>query len=81
MRTFNVLASMPVRLHHEESFVYTAHWAHLERGRPDSSGDTIYNGAMDNAAGVAGLTAPGIVRGWIVAGGVAAANLGRGFEL
>lgn len=54
-KTFNVLAWLPGRLHPEESFVYTAHWDHLGRGKPDSSGDTIYNGAMDNAAGVAGL--------------------------
>lgn len=54
-KTFNVLARLPGRLRPEESFVYTAHWDHLGRGKPDSTGDTIYNGAMDNAAGVAGL--------------------------
>ena len=27
----------------------------MGRGRPDSTGDAIYNGAMDNAGGVAGL--------------------------
>jgi Zn-dependent M28 family amino/carboxypeptidase len=53
--THNVIALLPGRLHPEESFVYTAHWDHLGRGRPDSTGDTIYNGALDNAGGVAGL--------------------------
>lgn len=27
----------------------------MGRGRPDSTGDAIYNGALDNAGGVAGL--------------------------
>jgi len=53
--TQNVIAMLPGRLHPRESFVYTAHWDHLGRGRPDSTGDTIYNGALDNAGGVAGL--------------------------
>jgi Zn-dependent M28 family amino/carboxypeptidase len=53
--THNVIALLPGRRHPNESFVYTAHWDHLGRGRPDSTGDTIYNGALDNAGGVAGL--------------------------
>ena len=53
--THNVLALLPGRRHPQESFVYTAHWDHLGIGRPDSTGDRIYNGALDNAGGVAGL--------------------------
>lgn len=34
--------------------IYTAHWDHLGRD-PGLSGDQIYNGAIDNAAGVAQL--------------------------
>ena len=34
--------------------VYTAHWDHLGVGAP-VNGDRIYNGALDNASGVAGL--------------------------
>ena len=34
--------------------IYTAHWDHLGIG-PAVNGDRIYNGAKDNAAGVAGL--------------------------
>ena len=34
--------------------VYTAHWDHLGVGAP-VNGDTIYNGAKDNAVGTAGL--------------------------
>jgi Zn-dependent M28 family amino/carboxypeptidase len=36
----------------EEYVVYTAHWDHLGVGLP-VNGDTIYNGARDNAAGTA----------------------------
>ncbi|HEX8638405.1 MAG TPA: M28 family peptidase [Pyrinomonadaceae bacterium] len=36
-----------------EYVVYTAHWDHLGVGEPDKSGDKIYNGAYDNASGVA----------------------------
>ena len=53
--THNVIALLPGRRHRQESFVYTAHWDHLGIGRPDSTGDRIYNGALDNAGGVAGL--------------------------
>ena len=37
----------------DEYLVLSAHHDHLGIGKPDSSGDTIYNGALDNAAGVA----------------------------
>src|SRR5205823_3866556 len=38
----------------DEYVVYTAHWDHLGIG-PAVNGDTIYNGAKDNAVGTAGL--------------------------
>jgi len=38
----------------DEYIVYTAHWDHLGIG-PAVDGDTIYNGAKDNAVGAAGL--------------------------
>jgi Zn-dependent M28 family amino/carboxypeptidase len=37
--------------------VVTAHYDHLGVGRPDERGDSIYNGADDNAAGAAALAA------------------------
>lgn len=37
-----------------EYVVYSAHWDHLGIG-PAVNGDTIYNGAKDNAVGVAGI--------------------------
>jgi Zn-dependent M28 family amino/carboxypeptidase len=36
-----------------EYVVYSAHWDHLGVGAPNKEGDTIYNGAQDNASGVA----------------------------
>lgn len=36
-----------------EYVLYTAHWDHLGIGEADASGDKIYNGAYDNASGVA----------------------------
>jgi Zn-dependent M28 family amino/carboxypeptidase len=38
-----------------EYVIYTAHWDHLGIGLPDAKGDKIYNGALDNATGCAGL--------------------------
>ncbi|MFD2246247.1 M28 family metallopeptidase [Pontibacter ruber] len=39
----------------DESIIYTAHWDHLGYGKADATGDSIYNGAVDDASGVAGL--------------------------
>jgi Zn-dependent M28 family amino/carboxypeptidase len=41
----------------DEAVVYTAHHDHLGTGKPDAAGDTIYNGALDNGAGVAQVLA------------------------
>ena len=40
-----------------EYVVYTAHWDHLGVGEPNAKGDKIYNGALDNASGVAQVLA------------------------
>lgn len=39
----------------DEYIVYSAHYDHVGIGRADAEGDTIYNGARDNAVGVAGV--------------------------
>ncbi len=42
----------------DEYVVYTAHWDHFGIGEPDPNGDKsdkIYNGALDNASGVASM--------------------------
>jgi Zn-dependent M28 family amino/carboxypeptidase len=41
----------------DEYVVYSAHWDHLGIGAPNKNGDTIYNGALDNATGVASVLA------------------------
>lgn len=55
----NVLALLPGAETPNEAIVYMAHWDHLghhiDEKNPDGSGDTIYNGAVDNATGVAGI--------------------------
>ena len=41
----------------DEVVIYTAHHDHLGIGTPNEAGDVIYNGAMDNASGVAQVIA------------------------
>ena len=41
----------------DEVVIYTAHHDHLGIGTPNEEGDAIYNGAMDNASGVAQVLA------------------------
>ena len=36
-----------------EYVIYSAHWDHIGVGKPNAKGDKIYNGAFDNASGVA----------------------------
>ncbi|MGI8884489.1 MAG: M28 family peptidase, partial [Pyrinomonadaceae bacterium] len=38
-----------------EYVIYTSHWDHLGVGEADKSGDKIFNGAYDNASGVAAV--------------------------
>jgi Zn-dependent M28 family amino/carboxypeptidase len=53
----NVAAILPGRdpKLRDEYVVYSAHWDHFGIGAPDKKGDTIYNGALDNATGVAAV--------------------------
>ena len=55
VQSWNVLGVLtgtdPARA--EESVVFTAHLDHVGIGGPDATGDSIYNGAHDNALGVA----------------------------
>ena len=41
----------------DEYVLYTAHWDHIGRCKPDTTGDDICNGAVDNATGTAALIA------------------------
>lgn len=51
----NVIAKITGSKRPDEVIIYTAHWDHLGIGRPNKDGDSIYNGALDNASGTAGL--------------------------
>ena len=53
--THNILAKLPGTTRAGETVLYSAHWDHLGIGPPDKRGDTIYNGALDNASGVSGM--------------------------
>ncbi|MFN3758610.1 MAG: M28 family metallopeptidase [Algoriphagus aquaeductus] len=53
----NVVAKVTGKSKAEEVIIYSAHWDHLGIGKPDETGDTIYNGALDNASGTAALLA------------------------
>jgi Zn-dependent M28 family amino/carboxypeptidase len=55
IRSRNVLGRLPGRAHPDETILYGAHWDHLGVGAPDARGDSVYNGAVDNATGVAAL--------------------------
>ena len=50
----NVAAILPGRdpKLRDEYVMFTAHWDHFGIGEPNKEGDTIYNGALDNATGV-----------------------------
>lgn len=52
----NVVAMIPGTDRKDEVLIYSAHWDHLGVGKP-IEGDSIYNGAIDNASGTAGLLA------------------------
>ncbi|MBS9523041.1 M28 family peptidase [Litoribacter alkaliphilus] len=51
----NVIAKLEGSKRSDEYIIYTAHWDHLGIGKPDETGDSIYNGALDNASGTAAL--------------------------
>jgi hypothetical protein len=50
----NIVAFIPGSTS-KKVIVVTAHYDHVGIGRPDTSGDSIYNGADDNASGTAAL--------------------------
>ncbi|MCJ2188578.1 M28 family metallopeptidase [Novosphingobium sp. 2638] len=53
----NVVGVLPGKTRPDEYVLYSAHWDHLGHCTPDATGDDICNGAVDNATGVAALTA------------------------
>jgi len=54
-KSHNVIAKITGSKRPDEYVIYSAHWDHLGIGQPDEKGDSIYNGAADNASGTAAL--------------------------
>lgn len=54
-KSYNVIGKITGSKYPDEVIIYSAHWDHLGIGKPDESGDSIYNGALDNASATAGL--------------------------
>ncbi|WP_159980993.1 MULTISPECIES: M28 family metallopeptidase [unclassified Novosphingobium] len=53
----NVVGVLPGKTRPDEVVLYSAHWDHLGHCTADKTGDDICNGAVDNATGVAAMTA------------------------
>ncbi|HET9459097.1 MAG TPA: M28 family metallopeptidase [Sphingomicrobium sp.] len=53
--SYNVVGYLPGTRYPDETVIYTAHHDHLGIGKPDANGDAIFNGATDNATGIAHL--------------------------
>jgi Zn-dependent M28 family amino/carboxypeptidase len=54
-KSHNVIGKITGAEKPDEYIIYTAHWDHIGVGKPDETGDSIYNGALDNASASAGL--------------------------
>lgn len=54
-KSYNVVAKITGSERPDEYVIYSAHWDHLGIGKADAEGDSIYNGALDNGSGTAGL--------------------------
>jgi len=51
----NVVAVLPGTSRSDEYIIYSAHWDHFGVSIPDNEGDSIYNGALDNATGTTAM--------------------------
>ncbi|MDR8524247.1 M28 family metallopeptidase [Shewanella fidelis] len=52
--SYNIVATLPGQARADEQILFTAHWDHIGID-PTKEGDQIYNGALDNASGTAGI--------------------------
>lgn len=48
----NVVGILPGKSKKEEYVIFSGHYDHLGVGKPNAAGDSIYNGANDDAAGI-----------------------------
>jgi Zn-dependent M28 family amino/carboxypeptidase len=53
--THNIIGRLPGTTRPDETILFTGHWDHIGVGTADAEGDAIFNGAVDNASGIAGL--------------------------
>ncbi|PZQ42474.1 MAG: peptidase M20, partial [Phenylobacterium zucineum] len=53
--THNIIGRLPGTTRPDETVLFTGHWDHIGVGTADADGDAIFNGAVDNASGIAGL--------------------------
>ena len=51
----NVVAVLPGKSKKDEMVVFSGHYDHLGIGKPNATGDSIYNGANDDAAGTTAM--------------------------
>ncbi|GJM09850.1 MAG: M28-family zinc peptidase [Lysobacteraceae bacterium] len=63
----NVVGILPGTESPDEYIVFTGHHDHIGVGEADETGDTIYNGAIDNATGIALMIEMG--RAFVASGG------------
>lgn len=50
-KLMNVVGMLPGKTKKDEYVIFSAHYDHIGVGKPDNNGDSIYNGANDDAAG------------------------------
>ncbi|HEX3080325.1 MAG TPA: M28 family peptidase, partial [Puia sp.] len=53
----NLVGMIPGKSKPDEYVIFSAHYDHLGVGKPDASGDSIYNGANDDASGTTAVIA------------------------
>ncbi|HEY2347964.1 MAG TPA: M28 family peptidase [Puia sp.] len=53
----NLIGMIPGKSRPDEFVIFSAHYDHLGIGRPDEAGDSIYNGANDDASGTTAVIA------------------------
>ena len=53
--TKNIAGLLPGKTRPDQTVIFSGHWDHLGIGDPDATGDKIYNGALDNADGIASI--------------------------
>ena len=53
----NLVGIIPGKSRPEEFVIFSAHYDHLGIGKPDATGDSVYNGANDDASGTTAVIA------------------------